>query len=119
MTPRRQYLLKVFIVAAIWFVVSFFLTVAMGGAAMAAEDENVPVPTGLKFIFSIFFPMGYLHTHSFPLSSSGGLGEFLDTCFFMSLMVIDSVLSALVVVFLFQRLTRFLTTRKKYVQNAA
>lgn len=119
MTQRSHFLAKVVPIAVVWFVISFILTAAMGSAAMAAEDENVPVPKALELALSIFFPMGYLHEHSFPLSTPGGLGEFLDTCFFMSLMVIDSVLSALVLVFLFQRLTRFLTTKKKDVRNAA
>jgi Na+-driven multidrug efflux pump len=113
MTRRLQYFFGVLVITPVWFAVSFWLTLMMAGA----EDtmpQDLPVPLWLKSAFSIFVPVYYLLPDSFP-----GLSDRAGAHVFMLAMLIDSALSAFVLIFLFRLVARFFTAKKREVENAA
>ena len=110
MSRRSQYLFGVLAITPVWFVIAIWLTLMMAGA----EDTmpvDIPVPLWLTVAFSVVFPMYYV-LDLWGDKPPPGFSEHGYLSLGLLVLLVNCVLWALVLVFLFRFVSRLVATKK-------
>jgi len=114
MTRRSQYLAGAFVVAPLWFCLSFVLSLALAGAE-DNMDMSAPVPLWLRAAWGIaFFPMRYIRNWDYP---PAGMSDHAFALYGMGAMFINGLIWGLIFVFSWRLVARFIATKKRVVQD--